>query len=378
MGRKFQHEIDSLRKSGAYKEALDLARYAHSQMSEHRLLKRSYAWAIYSYLKLKCAQVNELLNRHELSAIALIESKHPRVIEVNQLCREYRINKLSTADLCFSLLLRLLCRFELPPLGLYGLLKWSRSTGLRPEDYQVEINEKTGEKREPLLLVIAHKLEALVQACEHIDQEHPIFNKLHLKEMVEFVARLHIHSYESKLESTAQQKLRLLWTACWLYRRAGLFDQALKYGLLCFKSEYTPPSLWWEYALCLAQDSHNNETIYTLDQTALSKELSSALGCALYASQQARDNGINELHLVHLYAKIAVWAYHLDYLNEARILLTIAITLTEQNKQKVPFKWVATLSELGGPIMGSINLPADFIQQGTRDAQAWLSHKLES
>ena len=52
MTRKFHIEVDERRRAGDIKGALDLARYAHGELSNHQLLKRSYAWALYSYLKL--------------------------------------------------------------------------------------------------------------------------------------------------------------------------------------------------------------------------------------------------------------------------------------------------------------------------------------
>ena len=377
MGRKFHHEIDSLRKSGAYKEALDLARYAHSRMSDHRLLKRSYSWAMYSYLKLKCAQIHEALKQREFSTLALLDSQQSRVIEVNQLCREYRINKLLTADLCFSLILRLLCRFDVPPLGLYGLIKWSRSAGLRSEDYEPEALENSRVQREPLLLLLAFRLEALVEACAQIDSEHRVFEKLNVEDLATFTARLHIHTYEKTLGLSAQQKTKLLWNICWLYRRGQSFSEGLKWGINCFKSNYAPPSLWWEIALCLAKDHQNNETILSLENTVISHDLSSALACALHASIEAKKNEVDELQLVHLYAKSALWTYHLNYHLEARALLTIAIDIVKQNKCKIPFKWVSTLSELGGVVASPLNIYIPFAKQASLDANSWLAHQFD-
>lgn len=375
MGRQFHQEIDSLRKSGACKEALDLARYAYSQMSGHRLIKRSYSWAIYSYLKLKCAQVNKALQKRELSDMDLLESKHPRVIEVNQLCREYRINKLETADLCFSLILRLLCRFSLPPLGMYGLIKWSKSLGLRDEDYRREKQENSRGSAEILLVLIASRLESLVIACDQIDPEHKVFERFEVVDLAKFAAALHAHAYEKCLDLSQKQRVDLAWTTCWLYRRSQSFTEGLNWSLKCFRANYSTPSLWWEVALCLAKDHQNNEVVQGLEKSTVSINMSSALACALHASIEAKKQGVDELQIVHLYAKVALWSYHLDYRLESRALLTIAIETIRKNKGKVPFKWVEILSELGGELADPTAKYQLFAKQASLDAKAWLDHQ---
>ena len=114
-----------------------------------------------------------------------------------------------------------------------------------------------------------------------------------------------------------------------------------------------------------------------LEKSTVSINMSSALACALHASIEAKAQGVDELQLVHLYAKVALWSYHLDYQLESRALLTIAINTVRINAGKVPFKWVETLSELGGELNDPMGKYLPFAKQASLNAKAWLDHQLE-
>ena len=243
--RKFHLEIDERRKSGDLKGALDLARYAHAQLPHHQLIKRSYAWALYSYLKQKISSNLPLLssddwtpNRVQSKSDHLkpqLLSDHPRRREINLLCREYRRHKLPTSDLCLSLFLRQLCRIHPAPLGLYGLLKWTEITGLRSEDHIVDPERPHAP---PLIGTLALKLSSIVSL---LDQERVA--GLNSRVEPEQVATLSAQLYETLITSEQHSDhntyawfMPSIWGACRLNRRSGRFNNGLKETITWIKS----------------------------------------------------------------------------------------------------------------------------------------------
>jgi hypothetical protein len=370
--RKYHQEVDELRKTGALKEALDLARYAHSQLPEHRLLQRSYGWAIYSYLKQKCRGLEAELKKGDLHHRQLVEATSTRVVEVNQLCREYRLRKLMTNDLCFSLILRRLCHFDPPPLGLYGLLKWARSTGLRAEDYKEEPVNNTAEKRPILLYLLASRLSSLVSVLDEELAPSMALQSLDVREVASFAAKVHIHAHKECVSPPYE----LAWGACWLSRRGGEYSEGVKWGLVLLSNSEYPPSVWWEVALCLAEESQSYKTLkkVSLGQNVLN--LNYAFPCALAATHEARTQGVDEGLLANVYARAGFWAYYLGHLQSARALLTWAIKIRTQRKQKIPFDWVSFLNDLGGELIDISSLLSELDQRTYQQAQSWLKAQI--
>ena len=367
--RKYHQEIDQLRKTGAYKEALDLARYAFAQRPGSSVLKGSYSWAIYSYIKQKKSMVISHLKEGDLHPAQLIDASHPRVIELNQLCREYRLQKLLVNDLCFSLILRQLCQLKPAPLGLYGLLAWSRSAGLREEDYLPESHYTGRGESRPLILDLAHSMAYLSAALDDTLTQTEAIRSLDKTALVELTANLHLHAY--KKVDTAP--IELLLEGCWLSRRAGLFHQGIETAISLMHIGNFSPRLWWEIALCLAevkqveaqslQFSHNGHSLL---------HLSNAFYCGLYAVKKAISQGSEHTHFIINYAQLASWAKALKLLTEARYLLSYAIELSKQVGQPFPFKWEAVLNELGGAFdtpLVSLNM---LFEKSNSQARGWL------
>ena len=194
---------------------------------------------MYSYLKHKVNSMLAELREGHHSPSDLVSANKPRVIELNRLCREYRVQRLLTSDLCFSLILRTLCRLTPPPLGLYGLLKWARSSGLRSEDYQAyEGQNLTPQNRvphPPLILVLARRMESLTLAIDQCDQDSPSLAKLQDGEVASLTAKIYLHADNSLIEDArsniGEGESSLLWHALWLSRRAGDYEQGLTCAL---------------------------------------------------------------------------------------------------------------------------------------------------
>ena len=370
--RKYHQEVDELRKAGALKEALDLARYAHSQLPEHRLIQRSYGWAIYSYLKQKCRELDTELKNGGLHHRQLVEATSTRVVEVNQLCREYRSRKLMTNDLCFSLILRRLCRFDPPPLGLYGLLKWARSKGLRTEDYKEEPVDHTNEKRPILLYLLAGRLSSLVSVLDEELAPSKALQSLDVGEVASFAARVHIHAHKECIDPAHE----LAWGACWLSRRGGEYSEGVKWGLVLLSNAQYPPSVWWEIALCLAEEDQSYKLLKKVSPSKNALNLNHAFPCALAATHEARAQGVDEGLLANVYARAGFWAYCLGHLQQARALLTWAIKIRTQRKQKLPFDWVSFLNDLGGELVDVSSLLVQLDQQTYQQAQSWLKAQI--
>ena len=352
------HEVDELRKSGALKEALDLARYAHSKTPKHKLLKRSYSWSVYSYLKHKVSSSLEELRQGQLTSGNLVSANKPRVIELNQLCREYRVQRLLTSDLCFSLILRTLCRLTPPPLGLYGLLKWARSAGLRSEDYQAYEGQNSTHQNTvlhpPLILLLARGMESMTVAIDQCDQNSPALAKLDDGEVASLTAKVYLHANDSLSEdarsSIGEGELSLLWRALWLSRRAGDHEQGLTCALELISKDRSLASTWWELAQCLARYKRVDPYKMTLKGGAHSShnELKTSYYCALKSISLAQANGLGESKIVIVYAQAAYWAHSLGLMIESQVLLSRAIQLLESYAQPIPYSWVRDLSHLGG------------------------------
>lgn len=385
--KRSHQEVDELRKRGAFKEALDLARYAHSQTPNHRILKKSYRWALYSYLKSKISQAQEQAQQGLLTPQEIVNASQPRIIEINQLCREYRVQKLDTANLCYSLLLRSLCRLSPPPLGLYGLLKWSRSSGLRSEDYEEhEVVHKDLESSEPIILpplitLLARSLESLTIAIDQCTETSAILSSLAEGEVASLAAKVYLRAEEKlSAEAMASQNLgeaNFIWRALWLSRRAGEFEQGHVCALKLLTQANPPASTWWELALCLAMQSKIDPYVMCLDQGKRSDDLKSAYFCALNSIVQAKKSGLTDSVMIKVYACIGYWAYELGLHQEARASLTWAIELTEQLSLPVPYSWVRDLALIGGRLSHSIDIFSEMRIEMNKYVPYWLNAQLK-
>lgn len=369
--RKFHQEVDELRKSGAYKEALDLARYAYSKLPEHNLLKRSYSWAVYTYLKHKCSLLKEVIIQGDLSREQVVIATDRRVLELNQLCREYRIHKLLVKDLCFSLILRQLCKFDPPPLGLYGLVKWSRSKGLRDEDYKEEVfsHKETSKSYPPLVHTLAIRLESLTSVIDRESTQSRTLELVNIEELAAFAAKVCMHAHDR----CEPKNNDMLWRGCWLSRRGAQYENGIQWGIRILKLKNYSPSVWWEIAQCLAEESAWHSLTQSMAIKKSNPQVNHAISCALVGAHEARNLGINELDLVHLYARTALWFYRIGELISARALLTWAIQILKDHMQKIPYDWVTTLDQLGGSLNDYWPHLSAIDQQKHRQAYDWLN-----
>ena len=368
--RKFHQEIDDLRKSGSFKEALDLARYAYSKLPEHKLLKRSYSWAVYNYLKYKCTVLKEALSSGELKPSQLLNATDRRVIELNQLCREYRIHKLIVKDLCFSLILKQLCKFDPPPLGLYGLLKWSKSTSLREEDYETEIFDYKDKRivQPPLVYRLARGLANLTLMIDQEPLSNPLLQSVNIVELAVFTSKVCVHAYQR----CEPKRHEMLWEGCRLSRRGAEFETGIEWGVILLRQKEYPPEVWWEVAQCLAEESHWESLTKSMTIQSQNDQLSHAVSCALAGAHQARNQGLDEQNLVHVYARTAVWFSRIGDLITARALLTWAIKVLKDSPQKIPYDWVMTLDQMGGELHDYWPHLMTVDQQSYRQANDWL------
>lgn len=403
MGRSFHLEIDERRRSGDIKGALDLARYAHSQLSSHQLLKRSYGWALYAYLKHKItAHSAELssplaitdLERHTVDHRTLI-SEQPRRREINLLCREYRRHKLPVTDLCFSLFTRQLCRIQPAPLGLYGLMKWADIDGMRTDDLVAD-PERPHEP--PLLLMLADHLTSLIITLDHervgglTPQADPMkvsglvarcYERLlepispppepevepTTQEVVKGEAFQNGEQYVQKASSSphepkpdTQSRHYLMWSACWTRRRAGDYRQSLKWADRLAQLRSPTPELWWEIAQAIAEEAiipsvltslgETNERSVTSarsgDTNTSQDQLRRALSCALRAAHEARQRGVEERVFAELYARASYWASHIGDNQVAGALIWWAIELRHISQVAYPYSWRSLSQALGG------------------------------
>jgi len=377
--RNFHLEIDERRQSGDLKGALDLARYAHAQLSQHQLIKRSYAWALYSYIKYKIIN-----NLNELSSTALphhdqhttssspphLLSDLPRRREINLLCREYRRHKLLTADLCFSLILHQLCRISPAPLGLYGLLNWAGISGLRDEDTLVNPDHP---ERPPLIFTLAIHLSSLVNC---LDQERVagLTPRIAPSKVATLAARLCDHLIQiTPLSCTDQPPWSIpsIWGACWLSRRAAQFQQSLIWADLLMHAGRSTPELWWEVAQSLAEEeyiplllTHQGKLTTQLDSSLSSHSehitsrevqtqtrqdrLKDALACALRSTYEARSRGISEIDLTEIYARAGYWSGLLRNYPLAQSLLWWSIEVRQRADVPSPYIWTELLIQYGG------------------------------
>ena len=349
---KYHHKIDKLRKEGRVKEAIDLARFASAQLPSHRLIKQSYAWAVYSYLKEKGEEVQG--------------QDRSQLVKVEQLCREYRRAKLGVGELCYSLILRRLCMIKPVPLGLFHLVSWSRSQGFRSEDYLPESGYRDPI---PLIDLIAMCLAELVTDLERGDD---------LQENIQAIAHLsyqvQVHLLERRRETKNEQVLT--WRAGWLARRAGLFDQALDL-LYSLVSADPLPEVLWEIAQCIAREASSPSqlrVIHTSEPTVSvgSDRLHLARAVALAAAHHAREKNMSEEKLAYVYARSAYWSSQCEEIDRARALMGWAIELKKQKRQVSPYAWTALLNQWGGESDHLWETLRDLNDESLRTCQQWF------
>ena len=405
--RKFHLEIDERRRSGDLKGALDLARYAHAQVPQHQLVKRSYAWALYSYLKHKItSSLSELSSSEWMStrdashvpSTHQLLSDHPRRREINLLCREYRRHKLPVDDLCLSLTLRQLCRFSPAPLGLYGLLNWAELKGLRSEDHQVDPEYP---EQPPLTFTLAQQLCTLIN---HLDQERVsgFTSRIEPTRVAKLAAQLYMSIINEDLSSEDEYTpwiISSLWGACWVNRRAGHFKRGLHYACLLVQFNQETPETWWELAQIAAREAHipmvlthqgkvnlqpaphppqsEDDSAWAdlrspVRQTALNDAISLALRCA----HEARSRGVNEVNLSEIYARAGYWSGLLRDYSLAQSLMWWSIELRRQNHLPSPYTWTELLIQYGGAPSEPWPRLRSALHHAITHTQRWMTIKI--
>ena len=405
--RAYHKEIDELRRSGAFKEALDLARYAHGERREHRLIKRSYAWALYAYLKIKIqralsdpADVSHLTSYRLASTTggrdAPLINEHPRRREINLLCREYRVAKLAVSDLCLSLILGQLCRLSPPPLGLFGLTRWAQSSALRPEDL-------ISPSEHPQLPPLARRVtRGLTQMISYLDQERalrePDFKlPLDSSEIAELTLNL-IHQQRTEdLSHDLTHERASRWALCELNRRAAYFDESLRWGVSLLGDTIRPhqddAELWWELAQTLAAESETPSAL-TFGGVAVARslltqgwpvytperreQLSQARALALRATHCARAQGVYEVALAEVYARIGFWSAILGETDSAQAFLWWAVEVSRRYRQPSPYSWSAMLNTYDAPSVEPWDTLRVTFTSALDDSARWLDHVIES
>lgn len=366
---QYHHKIDTLRKAGETKNAIDLARFAYSKTPNHRLLKKSYAWAIYSHLKVRSSSLVGPLSGNTLDA------EHKDVIAINALCREYRKAQLPTRDLCFSLILKRLSDLSVYILGLYELMKWGRSAGLRPEDYALEEDSSA---QLPLIISIAERLEGFVSALDqasHLRTEY----SYDVDEIALFTFRVHLHLFER--EAPLYDLHRIHWSAGWLARRAGQFNQGIELLLSRFFSERSSPEVIWELSQCVAEEAVTPPAL--LWEAVVSsvtpvhfdhkERLRDARALATYSARQARGVGISELTLSDLYARVGYWSALIDEPERSRAMLSWATEVRLSAQVEYPYAWSVILDQVGGPLRDPWTILKGLDEEGEARASEWIS-----